>query len=208
MHLKNKTTLFFVMLIIILFGYILFERLKPPISVIIQAGHEGRTCGNTGTTYKTDKEVEWNMLVADEVAKQLKAWDIDVKRVPADIFLKRTKIAIAIHFDATKHICHSGASIGYPNTEASYHFAQRWKVLYKSYFPFNWNKDNFTDNLKYYYAYSPIHIDAQKFLVLELGELTCKKQTDWLKPRRKKIAKLIAYAIAVELGKIVEKPYL
>jgi len=49
---------------------------------------------------------------------------------------------------------------------------------------------------------------AEKFLILELGEITCEKQTKWLYPRLKKIAHLIAYAIAKELGHKVEKPHL
>ncbi len=76
----------------------------------------------------------------------------------------------------------------------------------KSYFPFRWHEDNFTPNLKEYYAYRWIR--AEKFLILELGEITCEKQTNWLKPRLKKIAHLIAYSIATELGKDVEKPAL
>jgi len=55
-----------------------------------------------------------------------------------------------------------------------------------------------------YYAYKWIRAD--KFLLLELGEITCDKQTKWLKSRLKKIAHLIAYAIAKELGKEVPKP--
>ncbi|MCF6207301.1 MAG: N-acetylmuramoyl-L-alanine amidase [Sulfurovum sp.] len=172
----------------------------------MQAGHEGRTCGNTGAVCRTDKEVEWNILVANEAARQLKAWGIDVKRVPADTGLERAKIAVAVHFDAAKRICHSGASVGYPDNNASFTFAQRWKSLYKPYFPFGWHTDNFTDNLKNYYAYREIR--TEKFLVLELGEITCKKQAEWLRPRRKKIAQLIAYTIAIELGKEVKKPAL
>jgi N-acetylmuramoyl-L-alanine amidase len=206
MKLKNKAATFFAILILILFGYILYQSLKEPVSVIIQAGHEGRTCGNTGAECKLYREEAWNILVADEVARQLKAWSIDVRRVPADISLQRAKIAVAIHFDGAKHICRSGASVGYPDNNASRAFAQEWKKLYRPYFPFYWHEDNFTENLKNYYAYRWIH--AEKFLVLELGEITCNKQTQWLKPRLKKIAHLIAYAIATELGKRVEKPLL
>jgi len=44
--------------------------------------------------------------------------------------------------------------------------------------------------------------------VLELGEITCPKQTKWLKPRLKQIAHLVAYAIARELGYGPTKPNL
>jgi len=44
--------------------------------------------------------------------------------------------------------------------------------------------------------------------VLELGEITCKKQVKWLKPRLETIAHLIAYAIAREMGYAPKRPYL
>ena len=204
MNLKNKTAAFFAILIFLLIGFILYQSLKAPISVVIQAGHEGRTCGNTGAVCKNDKEVEWNIKVADMTAKQLEAWGIDVKRVPADTLPMRAKIAVAIHFDSAKQHCRSGASVGYLDNNASHSFAQHWKAIYKSYFPFVWHADNFTENLKNYYAYHVI--SAEKFVVLELGEITCQKQTAWLKPRLRKISMLIAYAVASELGREVPKP--
>jgi N-acetylmuramoyl-L-alanine amidase len=204
MNLKNRTAAVFAAFILLLIGYIIYQSLKAPVPVIIQAGHEGRTCGNTGAVCKSYKEVEWNILVADAAAKQLRQWGIKVKRVPADVLPQRAVIAVAIHFDSARRICRSGASVGYPNTNASRTFAAHWKQIYKPYFPFRWHADNFTDNLKEYYAYKTIR--AEKFAVLELGEITCEKQAKWLKPRLKKIAHLIAYAIATELGKQVPKP--
>jgi len=203
MYSKNRTSTFFALLIIGLIAFSIYQSSQKPVSVVIQAGHEGRTSGNTGAVSKQYKETDWNTLVANEVAKQLRAWEIDVKRVPAKVTPMRAKIAIAIHFDSAKSPCHSGASIGYPNT-SSYQFSKRWKALYSAYFPFKWHDDNFTENLKNYYAYRKIY--AEKFLVLELGEITCNKQASWLHTRLQKIAHLIAYAIATELGKEVKKP--
>jgi len=203
MNIKNKPAAFFALLIISLITFILYWSTTKPISVVIQAGHEGLKFGNTGGQTKLYREVDWNVLVADEVAKRLRAWDIDVKRVPAKVRFTRAEIAISIHFDSASTPCNAGASIGYPSTD-SYAFAQRWKSLYKSYFPYKWHRDNFTKNLKEYYAYK--WIQADKFLVLELGELSCDKQTKWLHPRLKKVAHLVAYAVATELGKEVKKP--
>jgi len=205
MNIKNKPATFFAIIIILLMAFILYWSFSKPVDVVIQAGHEGRTHGNTGAFSKHYSEVKWNTLVADEVTKTLRSWGIEVKRVPAKVGMLRAKVAVAIHFDSAKIPCHSGASIGYGSTR-SYGFAQRWKKLYSSYFPYRWHKDNFTTNLKRYYAYRWIH--AKKFLLLELGEITCDKQTKWLKPRLKKIAHLVAYAIATELGKKVKKPVL
>lgn len=183
-------------------GYIIYMGVRTT-EVVIQAGHEGRLTGNTGAQTKEYKEVDWNVLVADEIARQLETWGIEVKRVPAKLPLMRADIAVSIHFDSAENVCSSGTSIGYENN-ASKAFAQEWKKIYSPYFPFKWHKDNFTDTLSEYYGYK--RIDAEKFLVLELGELTCEKQTKWLKPRLKQIAQLIAYSIAKELGEQVEKP--
>jgi len=57
--------------------------------------------------------VDWNILVANEVAKDLKKNGIDVTRVGADIHFANTKIAISIHFDGSDSRCSTGASIGY-----------------------------------------------------------------------------------------------
>ncbi|NOR55594.1 MAG: hypothetical protein GQ531_05245 [Sulfurovum sp.] len=203
MNIKNKPATFFALLIIVFMAYILYWSATKPIAVVIQAGHEGRTSGNTGAETKEYREALWNVFVADEVAKQLKLWDIEVKRVPAKVPFMRANIAVSIHFDSAKTPCRTGASIGYPNVD-SQAFAQRWRKLYSDYFPFLWHQDNFTKGLKNYYAYKWIRAD--KFLVLELGELSCDKQSKWLKPRLKEVAKLVAYGIAKELGKDVEKP--
>ncbi len=205
MIIKNKAASFFAIVIILLTGYILYLAISTPVTVVIQAGHEGRTTGNTGTESRLYHEDRWNTYVANEVAKQLRRWHIKVKRVPADVSFIRATIAVSIHFDGAINPCASGASIGYPN-DNSYSFAQRWKKLYANYFPYKWQQDNFTKNLRDYYAYKRIR--AEKFLVLELGEITCDKQAKWLRPRLKKIARLIAYSIATELGKNVKKPVL
>jgi N-acetylmuramoyl-L-alanine amidase len=202
MRLKNKMAALYAVLILVLIGYIIYMGVRTT-EVVIQAGHEGRTKGNTGAQTKRYREVDWNILVADEAARHLQNWDIEVKRVPAEVPKMRAEIAVSIHFDSAVPPCASGAAIGYENN-ASESFAQQWKKTYAAYFPFKWHSDNFTESLSEYYAFN--YIDAEKFLVLELGELSCKKQTRWLKPRLKKIAHLLAYSIATELGEEVEKP--
>jgi N-acetylmuramoyl-L-alanine amidase len=204
MRTKNIAAVIAAVSILFFIGYIFYEALKPPVPVVIQAGHEGRTCGNTGAVCATDKEVEWNVIVADAAAKQLRTWGIKTMRIPADVDPMRAEIAVAIHFDSAERVCRSGASVGYPDNNASRTFAQHWKAIYRTFFPFGWHEDNFTENLKNYYAYTTIR--AEKFLVLELGELTCEKQRRWLKPRLEYIGKLIAYAIAKERGLKVRRP--
>jgi hypothetical protein len=76
--------------------------------------------------------------------------------------------------------------------------ARRWKKEYSDFFPFSWHRDNFTEDLKNYYGFSRINT-TKGFLVLELGEITCDKQMDWLKPKLKQVASKIAYFIIKEL---------
>ncbi len=203
MFIKNRALSILTLFVLLFVGAVVFYSLKKPVDVVIQAGHEGRLTGNTGAESALFKESKWNVIVADEAAKKLRSWGIKVIRIPARVHFVRAKIAVAIHFDGAKSVCASGASIGYPN-EDSEDFAAKWKRLYGGYFPFRWHKDNFTKNLRNYYAYRWIRAD--KFLLLELGEITCNKQAKWLHPKLKKIAHLVAYAIATELGKDVKKP--
>jgi N-acetylmuramoyl-L-alanine amidase len=165
--------------------------------VLIQAGHEGRTTGYTGAQSPYAKEMDWNRDVADEVTKILREAGVSVLRVGATMPIAKVKIALSIHFDGSTTPCGSGASIGYGNPSHET-LANKWKNLYSTYYPFDWMNDNFTDNLSSYYGYK--YVFSQKgFLVLELGELTCKKEAIWLRYRLKKIATLIAYFVAQEL---------
>lgn len=168
-------------------------------TVLIQAGHEGRTIGNTGSIHNGLVESKWNTLVSKEVERILEAKGIDVTRVGAKVPISNAVIAIAIHFDGAAKECSTGASVGYnPSNYTAKAMAKRWRAEYKKFFPFRWHQDNFTDNLSHYYAFSEVQA-SKGFLVLELGELTCKRQTDWLKPRLKEVAAKIANFIIKEL---------
>jgi hypothetical protein len=41
----------------------------PSADVFIQAGHKGRTTGNTGATSPLGNEIEWTPIVADEAIR-------------------------------------------------------------------------------------------------------------------------------------------
>ncbi len=170
-------------------------------TVLLQAGHEGRTKGNIGSIHGHLKEVDWNIAVTKEVEKELKKQNIDVTRVGANIPATNARIAIAIHFDGSVHPCSTGASIGYDNNHMkSKELAESWKDVYREYFPFKWHKDNFTENLAEYYGFNRVNSE-KGFLVLELGEITCDKQTRWLEPRLEVISTKIADFIIEELEK-------
>lgn len=168
-------------------------------TVLIQEGHVGRTFGNTGSVHNGIEEVKWNSIVGKEVEYLLDKKGIEVKRVGANIPVTNAEIAIAIHFDGAQKECATGASIGYDcHCSDAKGMAKRWRDTYSSFFPFKWHEENFTKNLRDYYGYSRVNA-TKGFLVLELGEITCKEQTDWLEPRLKEVASKIANFIIKEL---------
>ena len=167
-------------------------------TVLIQAGHVGRTTGNIGSIHNGLVESQWNERVAIRVEDILKKKGIIVDRVGAHIPTTSAVIAVAIHFDGAKKSCVTGASIGHDGSTESKILAKHWRKEYGKFFPFKWHKDNFTKNLSHYYGFSKV-TTTKGFLVLELGEITCKKQTDWLEPRLGDVASKIAYFIIKEL---------
>jgi hypothetical protein len=169
-------------------------------TVLLQAGHVGRVTGNIGSIHNGLVESEWNERVAVRVEDILKKNGIIVSRVGAKIPVTNAQIAISIHFDGSNNHCATGASIGHDDSPASRALAKSWRKEYSKFFPFKWHRDNFTKNLSEYYGFSRV-TTTKGFLVLELGEITCKKQTDWLEPRLGEVAAKIAYFIIEELKK-------
>ncbi|CAA6818338.1 MAG: Unknown protein [uncultured Sulfurovum sp.] len=167
-------------------------------TVLIQAGHVGRLTGNIGSIHNGLVESEWNERVAIRVEDILKNRGIMVERVGARIPAANAEIAIAIHFDGSEKACLTGASIGHDGSEGSRLLAKNWRQEYGAFFPFKWHGDNFTKNLSDYYGFSKVNT-SKGFLVLELGEITCKEQTDWLEPRLGEVASRVAYFILKEL---------
>ncbi len=177
--------------------------------VLISAGHEGRPdcdresaslCNNTGAR----GEIEWTPVVADEATAVLRAHGISVIRRPAYIAGPyHVADAIFIHFDGNDSPCASGASIGFPivagaaNSRAA---GQAWKALYRRFFKFTFQPDNFTDHLSGYYGFK--HVDASDAkLVIEGGEISCPAQRAWLAPRLKFLGDLLASFLSERLGK-------
>jgi hypothetical protein len=172
--------------------------------VLISAGHEGRPAScvhfpqhhcNLGAR----NEREWTPVVADAAAEALRQHGLTVARLPADFNgTFRVKAAIFIHFDGSDPPCGSGASIGYAH-ERDAIAAAAWKKLYRTYFPFRFEADNFTATLRQYYAFRQVRA-GRASLVLELGEITCPAQRAWLAPRLNWEGELIAHFVSRLLG--------
>ncbi len=173
--------------------------------VLISAGHEGRPANcarfpqhhcNLGAA----GERAWTPVVADAATKILRSHGVSVARLPADFSGRyRVDAAIFIHFDGSNPPCGSRASIGYPNT-SDVAAAHAWRLLYRQYWPFGFQPDNFTTSLHQYYAFKQVEArDAS--LVLELGEITCPAQHAWLAPRLQWEGALLAYYLSALIGK-------
>jgi len=167
-------------------------------TVFIQEGHVGRLIGNTGSEHNGVKESNWNHFVGQEIVRILERKGIDVATSGARIPYANATLAVALHFDGSNRPCSTGASIGHNGSYASRSMARRWKKEYSNFFPFSWHRDNFTKDLKNYYGFTRINT-TKGFLVLELGEITCDRQMDWLKPKLRQVASKIAYFIIKEL---------
>lgn len=173
--------------------------------VLISAGHEGRpaSCAlfpqhhcNLGAA----GERAWTPVVADAAAAILRSHGVRVARLPAD-FAGRYDVdaAVFIHFDGSDPPCGSRASIGYPN-KSDAPAAHAWRALYRQYWPYGFEPDNFTASLRQYYAFK--QVDARDAaLVLELGEITCPAQYAWLAPRLHWEGALLAYYLSALIGK-------
>jgi hypothetical protein len=173
--------------------------------VLISAGHEGRpaSCAhfrqhrcNLGAS----GERAWTPIVADVTTQILRSHGVSVVRLPADFAgTYRVKAAIFIHFDGSDPPCGSGASIGYAHaTDAR--AAARWRALYKQFWPFGFEPDNFTNSLRNYYAFR--QVDAHDgSLVIELGEITCPAQRAWLAPRLHFDGALLAHFLSELIGR-------
>jgi hypothetical protein len=179
--------------------------------VLISAGHEGRPASCAAfpqhkCNLGANGEREWTPVVADAAAETLRAHGVTVARLPADFKGKyRVDAAVFIHFDGSDPPCRSGASIGYAHRRDA-HAAAAWRAIYSSEWPFAFEPDNFTDNLRGYYAFEQVHA-SKGSLVIELGEITCPRQHAWLASRLQWAGELLAYFVSRLIGKgDVSKP--
>jgi hypothetical protein len=173
--------------------------------VLISAGHEGRpaSCAHFPQHHcnlGAQGEREWTPIVADAVTQILRQHGLTVARMPADFDGSfRVGAAVFIHFDGSSPACGSTASVGYAGSSSA-DAAKAWRKLYGVYWPYGFERDNFTVGLREYYAYK--QVDARDgALVIELGEITCPAQHAWLAPRLHWAGSLIAYFLSELIGK-------
>lgn len=172
--------------------------------VLIGAGHEGRpqSCASFkahACNLGAAGERELTPRVADAATAILRRAGVTVIRVPADFRNSyNVRAAAFIHFDGNTRPCTTGASIGY-HTPKDKPAALAWRSLYARYWPFAFQPDNFTVNLRDYYAFRQVRA-SDSALVLELGEITCGVQRQWLAPRIAWEGALLAHFLSVRAG--------
>jgi len=173
--------------------------------VLISAGHEGRPLSCARFPHRACNlgaagERAWTPIVANETTRVLRAAGISVIRKPADFTgTYDVDAAVIVHFDGASPACSSGASVGYPPA-GSRRLARIWHQVYGPVAPLRFMPDDFTAGLRDYYAYRQIHA-RDGAVVLELGEITCPPQREWMAARLRFLGDLIAYAVSRAIGK-------
>jgi hypothetical protein len=170
--------------------------------VFIQAGHLNTPDDKTGASASWGNEIDWTPVVTNRATQLLRQAGIAV--IKEDASIKNTnkrfevKLAVFIHFDGSTNPAADGASVGY-NDSSDSPAAQEWKQLYSKYWPFGWNEDNYTNDLRNYYGFEhTITQDAE--VVLELGMLTNFTEGTWLKPRLEWLGSLVAHFLSKRIG--------
>jgi hypothetical protein len=169
---------------------------------VLQPGHYPRTVGFTGGqgTYVSEQEIA--ARVTDELANESRKRGLSVAVIPADDFNKplQSRIFLTLHTDASRFPCSVGPSLGYSNDgdAAGMHGIAVALALTLGVDPEKFMRDNYTANLRGYYAFSSLNTKQFKG-VLEMSELTCPAQEEILLSRADLLAKNLAIAIVFAL---------
>lgn len=171
---------------------------KVEYDVILQPGHYLRKTGATGAQGPTVSERALVAYIVGEVARDLKAKNLNVLIVSADHYSPnlKAKVFLAVHADGNPKPCATGPSLGYEkNTSMHAMHAIGWglgQALGYTYTDFM--KDNMTVNVARYYMFGRIKTSSVKGL-LEIGDLSCAKQEDRMIVNADKIAANVARAL-------------
>lgn len=170
--------------------------------IVVQPGHFRRTSGATGTQGTYVSEQEFAARVAEKLAGDLRGRGVNVLVIPADNFSKplKAKIFLALHAEGSKFPCSSGPSVGYSDTgdAKGMHGIALALALTLGFDPVKFMRDNYTANLRSYYAFGSMNTTAFKGL-LEMGELTCATQEEIMLSRADLLAKNLAVAVVFAL---------
>jgi hypothetical protein len=150
---------------------------KENYQIILQPGHYGRIKGKLGTSGHQVSEQQLVAFITANVANYLIKEGVKVLVISADDYNKsglNTDVFLSIHADGADKKCSTGPSLGYGRNSnilgmhaIGFALATSMGHTYDDFM-----KDNFTVNLRDYYAFK--HIKSRGYGgLLEIGELTC-----------------------------------
>lgn len=176
--------------------------------VILQPGHYGRTppSGKLGTSGYLVSEQALVAFISSVIADQLRRDNVSVLVISADNYLLPThpqpfdglkaKVFLSVHADGSNPPCKTGPSLAYKSNTSvlAMHTVglSLSAALGKDYSKFM--RDNFTENEHDYYMFHKVEADRLTGL-LEVGELTCKKDEIQLIDSSNLIGQNIAQAL-------------
>ncbi len=176
--------------------------------IVLQPGHYLRTSGATGASGAKTSEQSMASQIVGRMARLLRDRGRTIVVLPADDFRRplKTKVFLTVHFDGADPACSSNSSLGYGDDAhefASHAFGFALaSALGKQ--PKDFMNDNFTKNLREYYAFK--HMNADRFEgIIEVGELSCPAQEEVLIDRAHLVAENLALAVEFMLNIAAER---
>ena len=164
--------------------------IHPDYDLIVQMGHVGRTTGATGAR----GEMAFNKSLGEAINHIFVAEhpDIRFRLMKADNWYKPepnlTKLFFSIHADGSSNPLARGFSVGYP-PDSDNAFAEYVVEAYDILTDFPQRPDNYTNGLKFYYAWRNNHVKANYYCLLEHGFMSNAYESDWIKQHVVRIAR-------------------
>jgi len=166
---------------------ILFDVQIDKYDLIIQMGHVGRTSGFTGAA----GEQAFTKALGAALYKKFTADKLKVRLMGADNWLlpqpNKTRLFFAIHADGSLNKNARGISVGYPE-KSNPVFSLQIKNSYRLLNGFSARPDNYTKDLKNYYAWRLNHVQADYYCLLEHGFMTNQIERDYMNNHTGEIA--------------------
>lgn len=165
--------------------------------ITIQMGHCFRKSGSTGG--------RGEQILAEQVGKRLEAMleavGHDVIRLGADQAVPNNRdLFIALHSDGSTDPSRHGASVGYPDDGRSYRMAAAWKRAHeRAGYRWGFQRDNYTNNLRYYYGFRDAEGYKFRFLA-EHGMHSNPEEYGWMHADYDRLARAHFAAIGEMLG--------
>lgn len=167
-------------------------------TLVVQMGHAGRTTGATGAP----GEQAFTQAVGASCARLLDGrggWRVRLIVADPGLDSYRGDAFVAVHADGNNNPAVRGASVGYQNDPGA-GLAHAWHDAYvRRGFTGPWHRDNYTDNLHYYYGVTnAIKVGNRRACIVEAGTITNADDRALMLPDR--VALAIGDAVGIPHG--------